>query len=418
MKKIPNEKIEEIRKANELSEVISEHINIQKQGKNFVAICPFHSDTSPSLNISKDKQIFKCFSCGAGGNVISFLQRYKNITFLETLKELAQRANIDSSEITIVKKIINYSDEVLKIFEINEEILNFFKYNIQNELEDIKDYLKKRALDQKQIDIFDIGYVNKVSPIVTFLQKKGFSDSDIIKAGLATLKDDGKVRSFFFNRLMFPIRDYENNIVGFSGRIIFGEGGPKYLNSPETKAFKKSEILFNINKLKNNISSSKEVYIVEGHMDVVTLSKIGIVNVVALMGTSISEKNIRKLSTITKKIILLLDNDSPGKKATIEISKKFMKNDIFVEVSSIENEFKDIDELINSGYDNEKIKKEIGKTITPMEFLIKHLKENLDLSSPINKKTFLFEIKKMMFYLLNFFFSHLRQDFFFYYFYT
>ena len=394
--KVSNEKIDAIREANKVEDVISEYMNIQKKGKNFVGICPFHADTAPSLTISPEKQIFKCFACGAGGNVFSFVQKYKSISFLETLKELAKRANIDVSEIKTFTKEIVYDKKTIRMFEINNEALNFFKYNIQNDDEAIK-FAKSRGLTKEIIEKFDIGFAPSKTSLVNFLENKEFTKAEMIEMGLAKLNDNDKVLDQFFNRLIFPIKNENNKVIGFSGRVIDEKAMPKYLNSPETHIFKKTKLLFNIEKAKNDISFSKEVYILEGFMDVIALSKIGINNAVAIMGTAMTKENIDKLKKMTKKIVITFDNDNAGRAATIVTAIKLMKENIKCDVVNITTEHKDVDELVTN-LKIEEVKAQLETRLTPVEFNIEVLSKLLNLKLVNNKTKFIEEINKIIRY--------------------
>ena len=391
--KISNEKLDKIRNSNPIEDVISEYMNIHKKGKNYSGICPFHADTSPSLIISPEKQIFKCFACGTGGNVFSFIQKYKSIPFLETVRELANRANIDISELKTIKNETSYDSKTIKIFELNNEALLFFKYNLQNNDQALK-FASTRNIDKSIIEKFEIGFAPRNTSLVNFLVNKGFEKSEIIFGGLATQRDNGEVVDIFFNRLMFPIKNIDSKIIGFSGRVI-DEGVPKYLNSPETYIFKKSELLYNIEKAKSDMKCSKEVYVTEGFMDVIALSKIGVNNSVAIMGTNMSLLSIKLLKKITKKIILSLDNDLAGQKATIESSIKLLKENIRTDILFFNKKHKDMDELI-SNEDINFVQKELKIRLTPIEFNIKLLQSSLDLNLVNNKKTFLKEISTLL----------------------
>ncbi len=394
--RVSDEKLKIIRESNPIQDVVGEYIDIHKKGRNYTGVCPFHDDTSPSLVVSPDKQIFKCFACGAGGNVFSFVQRYKTISFLETVRELAKRSGIEISELNNLQKVVSYDKESLSIFEINEEAMQYFKYNLENN-EQAKNFAATRHLDEKMIQKFDIGFTTKDTSLINFLVSKGYEKSDIIKAGLANQSDDGRVYEIFFNRLMFPIKNEDGKVIGFSGRVISGDEKSiaKYLNTHETHVFKKSELLYNVEKIKHDPKASKEVFVTEGFMDVIALSRIGVNNAVAIMGTAFSEANIKRLRKTTKNIVLSFDNDKAGIKATFDAAEKIMKDNVRVEVLDFDNKYKDLDELISNNTIEDSIKV-LDKKLTPIDFKIERLSSILDLSNPINKKKMIDELKSIM----------------------
>lgn len=326
-----------------IEEVISNYVSLEKKGNNYIGLCPFHADTNPSMSVSPQKGIFKCFSCQAGGNIISFVQHFEGINFIETIKKLADMANIDWRKY-LFEKEIKINPEKIKMFNLNKEALNFFMYSLINSKE-ANEYVKKRNIDKNIIEQFQIGWSGKENELFSYLTKKNYTEDQIVKAGLAKIDDNGEIRDFFINRLIFPIHNLDGDIIGFSGRTIKNNEYAKYLNTPETLLFNKGEYLFNYHRAKSPISLKGFVIIVEGFMDVIAYYKIGIFNAVATMGTSFSEKHNFQLSKLTKNYILSFDNDEPGILATIKTGKEALKNKIKVKVS-LPKKGKDTDEFL------------------------------------------------------------------------
>ncbi|RKX67278.1 MAG: DNA primase [Tenericutes bacterium] len=298
------------------------------------------------MSVSPQKKIFKCFTCGAGGGIISFVQNYEGISFIDSLKKISSKYDIDYKQfITDKKQIIDHKKD--KIIEINYTAQEFFKFTLESMLNNFEHpvvkYLAERNLTHEDIDTFNIGYAPKDDSLINFLVGKGFTEAEIVNAGLAR-EVDYKIRNYFFDRIIFPIEDANGRVVGFSGRTTTGSG-PKYLNSPETRAFKKTEILYNFNKARSPASLKKFLVVVEGFMDSIALHKAGVKNVVATMGTAFSETHQKNIKSIAKNIILLFDNDKAGFKTTIDVGSKLLTQGFVIKVLVPEGS-KDVDEFI------------------------------------------------------------------------
>lgn len=340
---ISKEIIDEIKSRNDIVDVISSYISLNDKNK---ALCPFHNDHSPSFSVHQDKQIYKCFSCGESGNVITFVQKITNSTFTEALKILADRSGI-KLDVNIENKTNNaYS----KYYEINETVNKYFKSTIlsQNGLNAIK-YLEERNISKEIINEFNIGLSlnNKLNPILkNKYEIKDLMDIDICK------EINGKIYDTFQNRIIFPIIDENNNVIAFSGRKYLEEDLkddtlPKYSNSKETIIFKKSGVFYNINNSLQNIKKSKEIIITEGFMDTIRMSSIGYKNVVAIMGTAFTKEHIEKiLKWKVEKVILNLDQDNAGIQGTLVAGEELLKNNVRVEVI-IFDDYKDSDDFIS-----------------------------------------------------------------------
>ena len=271
------------------------------------------------MSISVEKQIYRCFSCQASGNVFTFLQEYKNISFLEALRILATISNIEIDELNQYKKN-KYDEKALKIFEINALAKEYFMTILQtSDGIDAKSYLLKRNINELLIEKFSIGLSPKNNALFLYFKEKGYATHDLLLAGLITQQDD-KFIDYFHNRIMFAIYDLDNNIVGFSSRVYQENRNPKYLNNVETKYFHKKNILYNLNQAQHYVKKTESVIICEGFMDVISLSKIDINNVVGLMGTNLTIEHQHLLKKFTNNIILFLDGDEAGIQATFKLT--------------------------------------------------------------------------------------------------
>ncbi len=316
--RIPPEKLEEISSANDIVDVISQYIQVKKRGKSFLAVCPFHPDKNPSLHISQEKQVYHCFSCKAGGNVFSFVQEFEKIGFIDAATKLAERVGIS---ISLQGKGYDTSNEVSLLYEINKSAAAFFYKTLakvkSNEGEFVRTYLKKRGIGKEAIEEFGIGYsLNKWDALLHHFTESGnFSEEDIEKAGLIIKRDDEKEGYYdrFRGRLMFPIFNESGKVVGFGGRkLLEDDPGGKYINSPETRIYNKSKILYGLNFAKDHIRYAECAVLVEGYMDLISMHRHGVKNVVASSGTALTEDQVKLLSRYTKKVIVLYDSDAAG----------------------------------------------------------------------------------------------------------
>ncbi len=341
-----SELIKIIEEKSNVSEIISDYISLEKKGNNHVGLCPFHSDSNPSMSVSDSKGIFKCFTCGAGGGPIAFVQNYEGISFIEAIKKICAKLGIDWKQY-ISQREIKIDPVKARGWEINQEALNFFKYNLKNTTNtSIKKYVEDRGIDNEIIDTFDIGFSSE--GLFNFLLNKNFTEDEIVKYGLAKRKEDTTLQDYFINRLMFTIKDENGNIVGFSGRVIEDVKYVKYMNSPETPVFKKSDILYNFHSAKISANLKKELIVVEGFMDVIALYKSGIKNAIATMGTAFTNEHNKKISSIVNNVILAFDSDVAGINATISTAKNLLNKKSKIYVVTIPSG-KDFDELMKQG---------------------------------------------------------------------
>ena len=301
-------KINEIRSANDIVDVISSYIPLEKKGKNFFGVCPFHDDSNPSMSVSKDKQIYKCFSCGASGNVFNFVMDYEHVDFKEALSILAKKAGITLNNVNVKSKENKY-DKYYKMYDIS---LKLYQNNLSSNLgTSAKEYLHKRGITDELIKTFKIGLATTSKDSLTkILNSKDYTNKEIELYGLGTGTSD-----LYINRIMFPLFDISNNIVGFSGRIYNTSSSSKYINTKETPIFKKGELLYNYYNAKDSVRLLKKIVLVEGFMDVIRLHSINVTNAVAVMGTSLTKEQINLLKRLSLNITLCLDGDSAGRKA-------------------------------------------------------------------------------------------------------
>jgi DNA primase len=393
--RIPFEKIEEISAANDIIEVISSYIPVKKRGKSFLALCPFHADKNPSLTISQEKQVYHCFACGAGGNVFTFVQEYEKITFIEAAESLALRAGIDLKFRDISPDL---SNEISRLYEINKTAAKYFNENLVNnisgsEREYVFNYLKQRNLTEGVIKRFGIGYASNTWDNLKkfFEEEKIFKIEDLEKAGLLVTGENKSCYDRFRGRVMFPVFSENGKVVAFGGRKIF-EDDPlgKYINSPETKIYNKSRILYGLNFSKEFIRSSDYVVLVEGYMDWITLFEAGIKNVVASSGTSLTEEQVKLISHYTNNIAILYDADLAGIKAAKRGIEIILNQNMDLTVITLpENE--DPDSMIKK-FGIKEFNKYLEKRKSIISFISSLYEKENKISSVADKTNFIKEI--------------------------
>ena len=378
---VSKEIIDEVKSKNDIVDVISSYINLNEKNK---ALCPFHDDHTPSFSVHREKQIYKCFSCGESGNVITFVQKINGISFEEAVKMLADRAGIKLNIKTPKKIDARYE----KLFEINDTVNKYFKNNlISSDGKEALKYLADRSIDKDIINEFSIGLAtsNKLTQV---LEKK-YSIEDLLNIDI-TKEINGKYYDTFQNRIIFPIIDENNNVVAFSGRKYLDDDLKdntlsKYSNSKETVIFKKNNTLYNINNALINIKKSKEIIITEGFMDTIRMSSIGYKNVVALMGTAFTHEHLERILKLKCRVVLNLDQDAAGVSATINIGDILIKNNVETSVIVFED-YKDSDEyIIHKG--KEAFDIAYNNRIPFIDFKLKYLKQskNMKDSTEVSK---------------------------------
>ncbi len=311
-----DEIIEEVRSRNDIVDVVGQYVHLQKKGANYFGLCPFHNEKSGSFSVSAHKQMYYCFGCGAGGNVITFLMKYDNLTFQEAVKQLADRAGIKLPDEDDSPKAKAMRDKRQILLDINKEAAKYYYYQLRGKNgQKGMEYFKKRELSDETMQHFGLGYANVTSDdLVKHLKKLGYQDSQIIEAGLASYDEKYGTHDKFWNRVMFPIQDASNKVIGFGGRVL-GDGKPKYLNSPETPIFDKSRNLFGLNYAKN--ARAGYMIICEGYMDVIAMHQAGFNMAVASLGTAFTPGQAMILKRYTDEVILSYDSDEAGTKAAL-----------------------------------------------------------------------------------------------------
>ncbi len=314
--KIPEEIIERVKEENDIADVISEYVKLKRSGRNFSGLCPFHNEKSPSFSVSEDKQIFKCFGCGEAGNVLSFIMKIRNLNFVEAVKYLADRANI---QINFEEGKRNPQQEKKKVLHnINKAVARYYFSNIQQN-SSIKEYFYKRGLTEQTLRSFGIGYAKDGwRETLGFLRGLKLKEEVIRETGLVIYNDEKKTSyDRFRNRVIFPVFDVNNNVIGFGGRVL-DDSKPKYLNSPETIVFDKGTNLYGLNfAIKNNGIKDRSLIVVEGYMDCISLHQHGIVNAVASLGTALTLKQAKLIRRYADKVIISYDADVAGQMATL-----------------------------------------------------------------------------------------------------
>ena len=392
MVRYSEELIEEIRSSNDIVDVISQYVILKRSGRNFFGLCPFHKEKSPSFSVSPDKQIFHCFGCGVGGNVIHFVSKIENLDFRETLELLANRANItlptlDNSYQDNKKAILKS-----KVYEINEIAAKFYHENLYKPTsKPAQEYIKKRKLDNRTLKSFLIGYSGNFDELYNLLKQKGFTEEQILASSLVNKADNGKFIDRFRKRLMIPIQDTSGKFIAFGGRVL-DDSKPKYINSPENIVYSKGRNLFGLNIAKKG--DTKKLIIVEGYMDAISLYQRGITNVVASLGTALTEQQGRLLRKNSEQVIIGYDADGAGQAATLRGLEILQNMGCDIRVLQIYGA-KDPDEFVIK-YGPERFQKCVDSAISLVEFKVKILKQNLNIENVNDKIKFLNEIAKIL----------------------
>lgn len=375
-------KIKEVREANNIVDVISSYLPLVKKGKNFFGVCPFHDDNNPSMSVSYDKQIYKCFSCGASGNVFNFVMDYEHVDFKEALNILAKRAGISIGNINISSQ--NKYDKYYKMYDFS---LKFYQNNINSSYgKDAKEYLYKRGINDELIKHFKIGLsLLEKDKLTKILLEKDYTKKEMEMYGLGNGFND-----LYVNRIMFPLFDVSSKVVGFSGRIYNSSSDSKYINTKETPIFKKGEMLYNFYEAKDFVRLEKKIIVVEGFMDVIRLYSVGIKNVVALMGTSLTKEQISLLKRLSNNVYLSLDGDEAGLKAMANIGSVLEENGFNVRIIKLSSNL-DPDEFILK-YKKEGYMALYENPMSYSEFKIDYMKERSNLSSVDDKAKYINDV--------------------------
>ena len=389
----PEELIEEVRTRNDIVEVISGYVRLQKKGSNYFGLCPFHNEKSPSFSVSPGKQMYYCFGCGAGGNVITFLMEYENQTFPEAVRTLAQRAGIALPEADDSKEARQADSRRAKLLEINKEAAKYFYYQLRTERGSVgMEYLRKRELSDETMNHFGLGYANKYSnDLIQYLKSKGYSEDLIRDAGLCNVDEKHGMYDKFWNRVMFPIQDINHRVIGFGGRVM-GDGKPKYLNSPETEIFDKSRNLYGLNFART--SRKGNVILCEGYMDVIAMHQAGFTQAVASLGTAFTSGQASLLRRYANEILLSYDSDGAGVNAALRAIGILKESGMTGRVINLEP-YKDPDEFIKA-LGGEEFQKRLDHAENSFFFELRQLQKNYDLSDPEQKTAFHREIARKL----------------------
>ena len=366
---ITNEMINEIRNKVDIVEVISKYIPLTQRGKNYFGVCPFHDDHSPSMSVSKEKQIFTCFSCGATGNVFTFVADYEHIGFYDAVRLLGNQIGYNLGKANVVK------DKNAGAYEIYKLACKFYQNNLNTSLgKNANEYLEKRQIDKESIKKFKIGLSVSRTSLTDYLLNKGTSLKQLVELGISN--ENGT--DLFTNRIMFPLYDLEGNVVAFSGRIYNTKDGSKYINTKETSIFKKGSILYNYHNAKDLLKKNNSVIVMEGFMDVIRANTVGITNCIATMGTALTKQNANLLKKMANNIILCFDGDKAGEEATVSAINILKDIDVTPKVVRLEENLDPDEYILKYGY--EKFKYKIDNPQSYVEFLMEQHKNNKNLT--------------------------------------
>ncbi len=391
--RIAEEVIREVISANDIVELVSRYVTLKRSGSSMVGLCPFHKEKTPSFHVSPDRQLYYCFGCNAGGNIVEFVKNIENLDFVESIRFLAERAgiNVDVSGFSEEdKRAYLKRQEILKV---NRDVAHFFRDRLlSDEGKQAREYAVKRGIEPKTVNAFGLGYAPAQGKGVTgYLLAQGYSKNILIEAGISAVSEGGRIYDRFRDRLIFPIIDIRGNVIGFGGRIM-GDGKVKYLNSPETMVFNKRKNLFSLNLAKN--SGQNELILVEGYMDVVSLYQSGIKNAVASLGTALTQEQARLMTRFASGVVLCYDTDGAGVKATERALEIFDGLPLRVKVLSLPDG-KDPDEYIKK-YGAENFKKAIATAKTVPEYKISQLAKRFDLSDTGQRTEYAGECAKII----------------------
>ena len=378
-----SEVIEEVVSRNDIVDVISGYIKLKKSGSSYVGLCPFHNEKSPSLSVSGTKQMYHCFGCGVGGNVITFVMEYENYTFPEAVKMLADRAGIALPVMEYSGEDRRERDIKTKLLEINKIAATFYYHQLKSPAgQSGLDYLKKRQLSDKTINTFGLGYAPQLTgDLYRMLKEKGYDDELLKESGLFTYEKG--IREKFWNRVIFPIMDINNKVIGFGGRVM-GDGKPKYLNSPETKLFDKSKNLYGLNVARS--SRKNNLIICEGYMDVISMHQAGFNQAVASLGTALTPGHARLMKRYTDNVLITYDSDEAGVKAALRAIPILKEAGLSTKVINM-RPYKDPDEFIKA-LGTEAFQERIDKAENSFMYEIGIIEKNYNRSDPESETAF------------------------------
>ena len=388
-----DEIIEEVRMKNDIVDVISGYVKLQRKGSSYFGLCPFHNEKSPSFSVSPDKQMYYCFGCGAGGNVFTFIMEYENYNFVEALKYLAERAGVRLPEEEFSKEARASADLKSRLLEIQKRAASFYYYQLWQESgRQGLDYLKNRQLSDETIKKFGLGYSPKYSgTLYKYLKSKGYTDELLKESGLFHIEERRGMQDKFWNRVMFPIQDINHRVIGFGGRVM-GDGEPKYLNSPETMIFDKRRNLYGLNFART--ARTGNIILCEGYMDVIAMHQAGFTQAVASLGTAFTVEQANLLHRYAENILLAYDSDGAGTKAALRGIGILREAGLTGKVINM-RPYKDPDEFIKN-LGKEAFQERIDQAENSFYFEIRILSEQYDQSDPEQRTKFHREIAQKL----------------------
>lgn len=395
-----DEILEEVKSHNDIVDVISQYVTLQRKGRNFFGLCPFHNEKSASFSVSPDRQIFHCFGCNVGGNVFNFIMKIENVSFVESVQMLAERVGI---KLPTVSGTIDEEKEKLKeeVYKLNKASAEFFHQNLYKPTsKEAQSYIKQRKLGDNTLKSFLIGYAGYNNELLAYLKQKGFSEKTMIASSLIGKSTTGELYDKFRNRIMFPIQDVRNRVIAFGGRRLNDDvpkdkHNPKYINSPENIVYSKGRNLFGLNVAKRQSTGVlKRILVVEGYMDAISLYQRGITNVVASLGTALTDNQARLLRKNCEQVILGYDSDGAGQNAIIRAMSILKNMGVDIRVLQISGA-KDPDEYVLK-YGPDRFKRCMDDSISVVEYKVKALKQELNLENINDKIRFLNEISKIL----------------------
>ncbi len=390
MSKPSYEEILDIKRKINISDIIRDYVPLIQRGKNYFGVCPFHDDHNPSMSVSNEKQMYKCFVCGEAGDVFNFVKEYEKISYYEAVKKVAEKAGINVNIDTNFKpKTNNIFSRQYEIYDISNK---FYQNNLNTTLgKTARAYLKERQISDEMIKHFQIGLSLNDNNLTKLLSNKGYDDDLLVKSGISVRRNN-TIYDIYRNRIMFPLWDINGKTIGFSGRVYEGNDQSKYINTMETDIFKKGLLLYNYENARESIIKQDEVIIVEGFMDVIRLYSIGIYNVLATMGTAITNDQVNLIRKLTKNVILMFDGDAAGGKATnsyIEVSKNI---DFDIKIVRLEENLDPDDYIIKKG--KEKMLEHLAHAKSLFDYKLINSKRNLNLDNPEDVSKFINQIVK------------------------
>ncbi len=378
------EQIEEVRSKSDIVQIIGRYVNLKRTGSSYVGLCPFHSEKSPSFNVSPSRQMYKCFGCGVAGNVITFIMEYENYTFPEAMEFLAEQAGVTISKSELSPEMKREKNLRTELVQINAKAASYYYAKLKSQAGKTGyEYFLSRGLSEETIRHFGLGYAGQGgSELYRYLKSQGYADQVLKETGLFKMDERG-VYDKFWNRVMFPIMDINNRVIGFGGRVM-GDAKPKYLNSPETKLFNKSKNLFGLNYAK--LGKKKNIILCEGYMDVIAMHQAGFTNAVASLGTAFTSEQAVILRRYTDEVLLTYDSDQAGVKAALRAIPMLRDAGINARIVHMEP-YKDPDEFIK-GLGSEEFEKRMAEAQNAFLFEIDVLRKSYDISDPEQKTKF------------------------------